>query len=72
MGFLVSAWTGFFVMIFHYMATPQESNNVLDISIHKTIQRVLRKTQLSHWASVSESVCTEYQIYTVIKACKIY
>lgn len=55
-GFVATAWASLIAMVFHYVVTRQESNNMLDISIHKAIQKILRKVPPYEWASVSETV----------------
>lgn len=55
-GFVATAWASLIAMVFQYVVTRQESNNMLDISIHKAIQKILRKVPPYEWASVSETV----------------
>lgn len=43
-------------MVFYNAVTPQESDNMLDRSIHKAIHKVYKGVPSSLWAPVSEAV----------------
>lgn len=55
-GFLATAWTCFIAMVFYNGVTPQESDNMLDRSIHKVIHKVFKGIPSSLWAPVPEAV----------------